>query len=452
MKADNQTLIVFGGTGDLAKKKLAPAFSVLRQRNKITSNSVIIGVGRKNYNHKTYKKFLEDSVDEKNLKKCINDTKVYYYRQDISEMNSLDGLVDLLREAEEGCACHRIFYLATGYNFFPGIVKEIKRVGLDKSPGKSSKIVFEKPFGDGLLSSNAIDTQIHKVFKEEQIYRIDHFLGKETVQNLYVLRFANPLIDNSFNSKCIEKIEVVVDEDFGVGNRLEYYDKAGVLKDMIQNHLLQVLSLLLINHRPKPPIQKTVHDEKIEVLRNLRVLPAKNHLLGQYKSYQKELEKAGFEPSKTETYARITLECNTPRFKGVKLVLRSGKMLERKYGQIIVTFKSLEKKTGLKGVIPNKIIIDIQPEQDIKIVLNSSVLGDPGKVQQANFDFCPVCLFGAYSSDAYINLIEDVIEGDKTRFTKQDELREQWRIIEDINKIKKQIPYKTYKDNTNPEK
>ena len=316
MEKKGVTFVLFGGTGDLTRRKLVPAFAKLVYEGKISPDSTIIGISRRDWRDSDYKKFLIEIEKDKKEKSHITHLNIKFLNADFSREGELKKLKEII-EFSEGKKCDRVFYLATSFKFFPVIVKELKKLGLDKNSRGFARIIFEKPFGNDLQSSEALDKEIHKIFLEDYVYRIDHYLAKETVQNLNVLKFTNPLLYGSFGNRAIESIEIIVDEDLGVGNRITYYDSAGALKDMVQSHLLQVLALLLME-RPDSLAPDHIHDKKVIVLKNLEVLPAKEHLLGQYKSYVKELEEAGMKKSKTETFARIALNCKMERWDGVK--------------------------------------------------------------------------------------------------------------------------------------
>lgn len=445
MEKEGVTFVLFGGTGDLTRRKLVPAFGELVHDGKISRNSTIIGISRKKWSDAEYKKFLIDSVSEKDKKGHIKRLKIKALRADFTEKGGLDELRTEMNKCELGGKCNRIYYLATSFKFFPNIVRELKRYHLDKQKEGFTRVVFEKPFGEDLKSAVKLDKGIHEVFSEKDVFRIDHYLAKETVKNLNILKFTNPILYSTFNNKFVDSVEIIVDESLGVGNRIEYYDDAGAIKDMIQNHLLQVLSLILME-RPLKLESKRIHDEKVRILKNIEVLEAGNHLIGQYKSYKAK-------GSRTETFARIVLNCRTKQWDGVKLVLRTGKRLKRKYGQIRINFKAIPEDfvNGLEGVRDNKIIIDIYPKQDVTIWLNTRNPLVYEKTEAAKFEFCRECEFGPNTADEYATLLEEVVRGDKTLFTRSDEVKESWRIVDKIEKMKKKIKFLRYKDCSEPE-
>ena len=446
MKKESVTFVLFGGTGDLTTRKLVPAFAKLIHEGKIKSNSRVIGVSRGNYNDDSYKNLLISGVANKEEKGYIKKLKIKYLNADFSKEDGLKGLQPLVSVCEPGHKCSRIYYLSTGFRFFPNIVKELKRYGLDDKSDGFTRVVFEKPFGKDLRSSNELDKKIHKVFYEKDVYRIDHYLGKETVQNINILKFTNPIFYSTFCNEFVESIEIIADEKLGVGNRLGYYNWAGAVKDMIQSHLLQMLSLTLME-KPKDLTPKSIQKEKVSILKRLEVLNSK---FGRYKSYNKEIKKAGLKEMETETFVQAVLNCKTKRWNGVDLILRSGKKLDKKLGNIIINMKSTNNFGGLKGVKNNKIIIGIYPKQDVDIIMNSSSSECSDCVSDVKFEFCKECKFGPNTSNEYAVLLGEIIKGDKTLFTSSEEVKESWKIAENILKKKRKvIEYKDYSKSDN---
>jgi glucose-6-phosphate 1-dehydrogenase len=307
---------------------------------------------------------------------------------------------------------------------------------------KDSKIIFEKPFGHDLGSSDALNDEITKIFPEDKIYRIDHYLAKETVLNLATLKFSNPLINSLMNRVFVEKINVVADEDFGVGDRIEYYNGAGAIKDMIQSHLLQILALLLID-RPERLDPDEIHRKKFDVLTRIRPAINKKNTIGQYKSYSSELLAKGIQGSRTDTFAEICLDCDNDIWRGVPLWIRTGKKLKNKLGQIVVEFKTSSDFPS------NELVIDIYPKQDIALVLNSRVPGSKD-VKPVRLEFNREKEFGPNSPDEYSVLLQEMIRGEKLLFPRYGEIRESWRIVEDIEALKKEMKFIVYDDGSEP--
>lgn len=447
------TIVIFGGTGDLMKRKLAPALASLLNEKIISQDSTIIGIARGDLNDENYKNLLIEITKNQDDKEKIKQFNIKFFRADASNPESLAKLSSFISSIEPAESRDRIFYLSTSFNLFPLIVEQLKAQNLhEQKNNKFSRIIFEKPFGFNLESSDTLEKAIHQVFSEDQIFRIDHYLAKDTVQNINILKYTNPIFNNLLRKELIESISLTVDEDIGVGNRIGYYNEVGAIKDMIQNHLLQVLSLILMENPSELKAEK-IHDEKINVLENLKVLSPENHLLGQYESYKKEVISKGIKESQTETFARIALESTSERWKGTKLILRTGKMLRRKFGQIIVNFYPSSDiiKNSFPIIANNCLIIDIYPKQDIKLILNTRRPGTQNAIEKISLDFCHESYFGPNTSDEYKTLLADVISGDKTLFTRSDELRESWKIIEKIEQIKSKIPFIIYRDGSDPE-
>ncbi|MEK6825532.1 MAG: hypothetical protein AABY00_01975 [Nanoarchaeota archaeon] len=426
----NVVFVVFGGTGDLMKRKLAPAIAKLVVSGIMNKDSVIIGVSRKKMSNEEYQSLLVNSAHESE-KEALRGLQVLYTSGDASRPRGLDSLMELLNKYTN---YEKIFYLATSFTLFSPILSVLKKAEFDRG----SKIVFEKPFGSDLLSSDALNNEITSFAPEESIYRIDHYLAKETVLNLTTLKFTNPLVEEMLQSRFVERIEVIADEDLGVGDRLEYYHVSGAIKDMIQSHLLQILALLLMDRSENVSAQK-MHQKKYEILSQIVPVVSNDNLLGQYRSYADELHAKNLVYSRTETFARIFLECKNDRWKGVPLVLRTGKKLKRKYGQIVIHFKQLA------GFPSNKLIIDIYPQQNIAFLLNSRIPGS-ADVKPVRLEFCHDCEFGPNTPDEYSVLLGEILAGNALLFPRYEEIRESWRIVERIEKMKGTMKFVVYDD------
>ena len=444
------TFIVFGGTGDLTKRKLVPAFGQLVLEKTIETRSLLVGIGRSDYTDDTYRTMILESLTSQKEKECVEQMEIKYFRADTSEENALTELPEKLNLWEKGKESERIFYLATTYQIFPSIIQNIEQTKLHQT--HNAKIVFEKPFGHNAQSSQELESQIHSVFDEANIYRIDHYLGKETVQNINIFKFTNPLIDSILTNNFVRKIEVIADENLSVGNRLGYYDGAGATKDMIQSHLLQVASIILME-RPTHLDATCIHDKKVEILQNIVVQEPSKHLFGQYESYETELKEFGLKPSQTETFSQVCLSCNTKRWDGVDIVLRSGKNLNQKIGQVIVHFKGVgsDFSHDLENIQENRLVIDIHPQEDIKLFFNTKKRDHKSMLEHVEMNYCGTCHFGPNTTDGYKMLIKDVIHNEKTLFTRNDELAQSWRITDDILSQRESIPFVVYKNGSKAE-
>lgn len=450
MQKQEVSFILFGGTGDLTRRKLVPAFAKLIHDGKISESSTIIGVSRKNWTDEDYKKFLTDSAQTEIDKHHIKKLDIHFYQGDFVK-DGLKNIRSLMTKCETD-GCHRIYYLSTSVKFFPIIVQELKKHHLTKQKKGFTRVVFEKPFGNDLGSSENLDREIHKVFSEKDVFRIDHYLAKGTVQNLNVLKFTNPILHSTFHSDYVESVEVIVDEDLGVGNRLAYYNESGAIKDMIQSHLLQVLSLILMDI-PSSLLPEKIHDEKVKILKHLEILPPSHHVLGQYESYAEEAKMADLNPKNVETFAKVILNCKTPKWDGVRLIVRTGKKLKKKFGEIKIIFKSVPPhiKEYFKGTENNKAIIGIYPKQDVTLIMNTRTPEQNNDVKSVKFSFSQEEEFGPNTTDEYAILLEEVVKGDQMLFTRSDEVRESWKIVEEIEKMRNHIQFVKYKDHSNPE-
>jgi glucose-6-phosphate 1-dehydrogenase len=429
--------VVFGGTGDLAKRKLAPAIASALESRVLGEGSVLVGISRRDFTDESYEQFLSDSLKTDKQKNNLALLDIRFFRGDASEPNSLNGLSDFIESIRKP-GMRIIFYLATSFHLFSPIVEHLKKQGLNRN----AIILFEKPFGESLESAKSIESDIANAFKQEDIYRVDHYLAKETVKNISALKFQNIFFEEILNNKHVESIEIIINEDMPVGDRIEYYNKSGAIKDMIQNHLLQVLALILMEN----PSRSSFQEEKLRALRKLQFKEHKMNILGQHHSYILDAGKKNIsldKIEKTETFARLYFECHNERWKGVNLILQTGKSLHKKEGTIIINFK----KKGHEE--RNQIIIDIYPTQDIRILFNTRN-PNADKVEQANFEFCHECAFGPNSVDEYATLIEEAIMGNHIMFPNSAEILESWRLVSSINR--KHIPFIVYPDGIHPDK
>ena len=357
---NNVSLVIFGGTGDLTRRKLIPAISGLVNSGILNKNSPIIGIGRSKFSDYEYKQFLIGSTSRDEEKRNLNDLDIRYacYGQD--QKNPLSRLSNLLNEIDNKNECERIFYLATSSKSYLQILGEIKDNCLNKN-NEFNKIVFEKPLGFNLESASLIEKKCSEIFNKNNIYIMDHYLGKEVIQNILLLKFTNAFFESTLNNKFVDSIDLTIDEDLGVANRIDYYNEIGAIKDIIQNHLLQTVALVLMDN-PVKFDPTSIHNEKLKVLKSLEVLPSNFHLFGQYESYRKESRNYGIENSRTDTYARLVVNCKNSRWDGVRITMKTGKKLERKYASININYKLPEIEHKIEGITNNKIIIQLQPK------------------------------------------------------------------------------------------
>tara|TARA_Y100000385_G_scaffold290378_1_gene363261 strand:- start:9373 stop:10827 length:1455 start_codon:yes stop_codon:yes gene_type:complete len=447
-------IIIFGGLGDLSIRKILPALFHRLQAGQINSNSKIIIVSRTSKSPKEFKEFLNKKLDHylpkvDSFSEFLDMCK--YYQADLTSETSLKGLSTLLRKTEH---IVRVFYYSTSSSLFASISKNLFVQGLITN---ESRVVLEKPLGYDSISSELINRDITSYFSESQIFRIDHYLGKETVQNLMVLRFANNIYENAWNSQHIENVEITVFEELGVGSRGNYYDKYGALLDMVQNHLLQLLCLVAM----EPPSMldaDTVRDEKLKVLKSLRFFNSENiksHTSrGQYTrgqvngdSVKSYLEDISHFSSNTETYTSVLANVDNWRWAGVPFYLRTGKRMPKRFSEIVINFKNVPHNIFPDGnkIVNNKLIISLQPEERIELVQTVKIPGPGG------YRYKPTSLVLDYSSsfierfpEAYERLLIDVIRGNQTLFMRNDEVEASWKWIDSISQNWKKSKIKNY--------
>lgn len=439
--------VVFGGTGDLAERKLLPALYHRQIAGQLTEPTRIIGASRAEMDHDGYRAFARDALKEHLAKDEYQEADVeqflarlFYVAVDARSDKGWDELKAIL---EEGADRVRAFYLAVGPGLFGDISERIQSSGLIT---KQTRIVVEKPIGRDLNSARALNKTIGNVFEEEQIFRIDHYLGKETVQNLMALRFANALYEPLWNSAHIDHVQITVAESVGLEGRAGYYDKAGALRDMVQNHLVQLLCLVAMEP-PSSMEAEAVRDEKLKVLRSLQPIKEDNAdsvtVRGQYKAgasaggavkgYLEELEGG---VSDTETFVAIKAEINNWRWAGVPFYLRTGKRMSERVSEIVVAFKPVPHSIfgpSAGRVTANKLVMRLQPDEGVKQWI---MIKDPGpggmRLRHVSLDMSFADRFGERSPDAYERLLLDVVRCNQTLFMRRDEVEAAWNWIDPI--------------------
>lgn len=415
--------IILGATGDLTKRKLIPAIYRLVENEKIESFA-LIGAA---FTDTTIDQILQDSrpfisnINEEiwqKLKKAST-----YCKLDFHNKNDFVQLKKCIEETERGHSSERIFYLATLPDHFAVITKNLALHDLVK---EDSKVIYEKPFGHNLTSARKINRCVTKLFHESQIYRIDHYLWDELVGNIILIRFSNLLFEPLWNKDFIESVQIVLNESVCVEGRGHFYDAYGALKDVVQNHMLQILSLITM----EPPLKLSdtyIRDAKAKVLKKLVL---KDVLVGQYEGYQEE---NGVAPeSKTETFAAVVLNINNKRWKGVPFYLKTGKCLDNKETSILVKFKTPK---CLKAECPmgnNYLSIHIAPREGFFLGINTKVPGLTYETTPITMDFCHPCKFGPNSPQAYETLLSGVLRGDQTAFVSFHEIEHSWKLIDQI--------------------
>jgi len=433
LPVDEFDLIIFGGTGDLAMRKLLPSLYHRDGAGQITSDSRIIAVGRSAPDRDAYLKLAKTSLQsnlasgdfsEKQWRKFSN--RIEYVAADAMVPEKWGALTKMLKGRE---ARTRAAYLATAPSLFGAIAKGLRQNDLITN---NSRIVLEKPLGRDLASASAINNEVGECFAENQIYRIDHYLGKETVQNLLALRFANSLFEPLWRRGAVDHVQITVAEDLGVGGRIDFYDNVGALRDMVQNHLLQLVCLTAMES-PSSLHHDAVRDEKIKVLRALRPIDADvvrtNTVRGQYSAgaiqgetvpgYDDELDDV---KSSTETFVALKLEIDNWRWSNVPFYLRTGKRLKGKHSEIVVF-----------NVVPNRLAIRLQPDEGVKLSLMAKEPGPGGfELRSVSLDLSFEETFGLRYPDAYERLLMEVLRGNPALFMRRDEVDAAWQWVDSI--------------------
>jgi glucose-6-phosphate 1-dehydrogenase len=457
------TLVIFGATGDLARRKLLPALYNLAHEGALPERFDLIGVSRSEMTDDAFRDMAAQAVrqfsrrppDDSVLRALLEGAR--YVAGTFDEDSVYAALADALEglDAEAGLRLNRCFYLSTAPMFFPVIVERLGERGLDRVDDGEVRIVIEKPFGTNLAEAQELNRQVLSVFEERQVFRIDHYLGKETVQNILAMRFANYMFEPVWNRNYIDQVEITAAEDIGVGSRAEYYDRAGALRDLIQNHMLQLLCHVAMEPAVHFSADET-RNEKVKVLQAIEPA-APDDVAGmavraQYRPgavggepVRGYLEEEGVPPdSTTETYAALRLEVDNWRWAGVPFYLRTGKRLARKVTEIAITLKPVPHLgfggDGSIGVRPNQLILTIQPDEGVSLSLAAKIPGARMRMRPVLMQFLYGTSFLSQSPEAYERLILDVMRGDATLFTRNDEVEAQWRICDPVLRVWEATP------------
>ncbi len=451
------TLVIFGATGDLARRKLLPALYNLAHEGALPERFHLVGVSRKAKEHEEYRAECEQAIRRFSRRKPDEDVlegfleNVKYVPGEFDEPAVYATLGEVLDDFDEqaGERLNRAFYLSTAPSFFAVIIGQLGGSGLSRRAGTEVRVIIEKPFGATLEQARELNTRVLSVFDESQVFRIDHYLGKETVQNMLAFRFANGMFEPLWNRNYIDHVQITAAEDIGIGGRAGYYDQAGALRDLIQNHMLQLLCHVAM----EPPGSFTAEDvrnEKVKVLHAIAAPTARDipemAARAQYAAGHSGgedvpgyLEEEGVpSDSITETYAALRLEVDNWRWAGVPFYLRAGKRLARKVTEIAVTLKPVPhlafSQDGSLGVQPNQLILTVQPNEGVTLQLGAKIPGTRMSIRPVNMEFLYGTAFLSQSPEAYERLITDAMRGDPTLFTRNDEVEAQWRICDPIVK------------------
>ncbi|MEM4261797.1 MAG: glucose-6-phosphate dehydrogenase [Candidatus Diapherotrites archaeon] len=443
---DNFLIVIMGSTGDLAIKKLFPAIFGLMKLNKIGDNFAVVAVARKNLSNEEFFELAKNSIktNNKNLLDSLK-SRIYYFSMNFNDVAKYKELGELILEKEKkhNTLGNKLFYLATLPEHFSPIVKNLKANALTEEKNNWCRVVFEKPFGDDEKSARALNKEISEAFHEKQIFRIDHYLGKELVQSLAVLRGTNMVFNTIWDSKHIDHIQINLLEDFGIAKRGNYYDKYGALKDVFQNHILQLLALISME-MPSNLSSENIRNEKVKVLNNLIVKNKSDFVLGQYNGYCSE--EGVSNNSKTETFFAGKVFLNNDRWKGTPFYVRSGKNLGLRFSSIYIEFKNPINGIIANTILPNYLLIQIQPESGILLRLNSKSPHSKNSITPVKMTFCHECAYGPNTLEAYENLLKDALEGDQSAFIRYDEIETSWKIVDKIKAMN--LPIYNYEKGT----
>lgn len=454
---DPCSIVFFGASGDLFKRMLLPSIFELRQHGVLPNGFGLIGFSRSEYTTDAFRAYCKQQLDEyaygaKPDAALWNDfaKSISYVTADFDDKSHFEKLKAMLADNDKNhhTGGNHLFYLSTPPSVFPKIIAQLKAVGLDpkSNPKGWTRIIVEKPFGTDLQSARALQHEVDQVFEEQQVYRIDHYLGKEPVQDIMALRFANVIFEPIWNRNFVDSVQITSAETIGVEERGGYYDNAGALRDMIQNHVMNLLALVAMEP-PASADADAIRTEKFKVFESIREVKDEDvpsiSARGQYDAgtidgspvigYRKEPNVGP--DSNTETYAAVKLYVDNWRWAGVPFYLRSGKRLARKVSEIAVTFKSIPHRLyGEKtdAIEPNVLVVKIQPDEGVSLRFEAKVPGPKSHIRSVSMDFNYGSGFGVQSPPAYERLISDAMRGDQTLFTRWDAVERAWEIVTPI--------------------
>jgi glucose-6-phosphate 1-dehydrogenase len=445
---DPCVLTIFGASGDLTKKKLLPALYALAFRRLLPEKFAVVGVARTQESDEDFRERMKEAVQEHARDEFRDEAweplaeGMRYVATDFADAGGEDEVARTLSELDEerGTGGNRVYYLAIPPSVFPTVVDAL---GKRRSAEGWTRLIIEKPFGHDLESANELTAAIQQHFTEDEVFRIDHYLGKETVQNMMALRFSNGIFEPIWNRQFIDHVQITVAESIGIEGRAGYYEQAGAIRDIFQNHLLQLLAITAM----EPPIDFTaesVRNEKVKVLRSMHTPGPKSVVRGQYgrgfvegEEVPGYREEEGVAPnSTTETYVAAKLYVDNWRWADTPFYVRMGKRLARRETTIAIEFERAPHppfaETAGDGLLPNTLIVHIQPDEGVSLAIGAKVPGQGMTIRQVHMDFLYGGAFRTGMPEAYERLILDAVLGDATLFTRTDEVEEQWKLVDAI--------------------